>query len=241
MVFSDVANGAGLVQDVHWLCGTDSVSYPTADIARNMNRHYNKAVIDVLKTEGRLQFDDSTNLNSLPEYTFTLVNGQKQYSLPTNLLKMWGIEVTDSAGNITRLTEIDIQDPLMARTISDFEETAGVPRFYDIRGENVFLYPAPATAQVTLIAGGKMYFAREVDPFTAADTTQEPAIPEPFQRILSLGTSYDWQMVNDTKQKADGTLGQYEQLRAELRAFSASRNKDTETRLRPLHNQHDYI
>lgn len=128
-------SSAGIVDDVHFLCQTDSIAYPVADITRNANRHYNKAVIDIIKVEGRLQFDDSANLGNLPEYTFDLVNGQAQYSLPTNLLKLWALEIVDANSNYIRLEEKDIQDPEFKRTITDFKETDSVPRFYEIRGE----------------------------------------------------------------------------------------------------------
>ena len=233
-------SSAGLVDDVHFICQTDSTAYPAVDMIRNINRHYNKAVIDIIKSEGRMQFDDSTNLNSLPEYTFTLVNAQTQYSLPTNLLKLWALEITTSSGDLLRLQEIDINDPAMARSVSDFEETDGVPKYYEIRGENVFLYPAPATGQVTMTNGGKMYFAREVDPFTTADTTQEPGFAEPFHRILSIGAAIDWLMVNDTS-KVDRWTGQYEQLRAEMREFYSTRNEEVKIRLVTQHNPSDYI
>lgn len=229
-------SSAGLLDDIDWICGTDSVSYPTADKVRNLNRHYYKAVIDIIKSQGRLQFDDS-NYNTLPEYTFTLVNGQKQYSLPTNLLKLWGIEVTDASGNIIRLKESDINDPQYKRTIGDYEDTSGIPREYELRGENAFLQPAPATSQMTLTDGGKMYFSREIDLFTTADTTQEPGFAEPFHRILSLGAAYDWLAINDTQQKAQSILAQYEQLRAELREFYSTRNEEVPARLIPAHDQ----
>lgn len=230
----------GIVDDIDFLCGTDSTSYPTADKTRNVNRHYNKAVIDIIKTEGRLQWDDA-NQTTLPEYTFDLVTTQQDYSLPTNLLKLWALEIQDASGNWIRLKELDLTDPALQRTITDFKETDGTPTHYDVRGDSVFLYPAPVTGSVTLTGGGKMYFSREVDAFTAADTTQEPGFAEPFHRILSLGAAYDWLIVNDTPDKADRILGQYEQLRAELRGFFSTRNKDKSVRLTPAHNQSDYI
>lgn len=233
-------SSAGLVDDTHFICQTDATAYPLADIVRNMNRHYYKAVVDIIKIEGRMQWDDSANLNSLPEYTFTLVDGQQQYALPTNLLKLWAVEVTDSTGDAHRLQEIDINDPAMADSIADFEDTEGVPRFYEIRGENIFLYPAPNTADMTMTDGGKMYFSREVDAFTAADTTQEPGFAEPFHRILSIGAAVDWLMVNDTS-KVDRWRGEYEQLRSELREFYSTRNKEVKARLTPFHRQSDYV
>lgn len=240
MKFSDAANSAGLVEDIDFICETDSTSYSTAHKARNINRHYQKAVIDIIKTDGRMQFDDS-NHTTLPEYTFDLVSGQADYSLPTNLLKLWAIEIKDADGNWIRLKEVDINDPEFKRSITDFEENDGTPWGYEIRGDSAFLKPAPLTGSVTTTAGGKMFFSRDVDAFTAADTDQEPGFAEPFHRILSLGAAYDWLAINSTQTKADRVLQQYEQLRMELREFYSSRNKEVIPTLRPLHSISEYL
>ena len=234
-------SSAGILDDINFICGTDTTSYPTADKVRNINRHYYKAVIDIIKTEGRLQWDDS-NLGSVPEYPVNLVDGQKNYTLPTNLLKLWALEVKDSAGNSHRIKEIDLSDPIMARTIADLENVSGVPKYYDVRGNYVYLYPAPSSSAMTLTSGGNMLFSREVDAFTTSDTTQEPGFAEPFHRLLSLGAAYDWLVINDTNAKADRVLQQYEQLRAELRQFYSSRTKDNDPAVaRPMHNQLGYV
>lgn len=238
MVFSDTSTKTGLCEDADFICGTDSVSYPLVDKARNANRHYYKAVVDILKASGRFQFDDS-NHTTLPTYTFDLVNAQEDYSLPTNLLELWAIEVKDAAGNWTRLTETDLTERV--RTITDFSNTPGVPREYDVMGDSAYLYPAPATASVTTTAGGKMYFAREVDHFTSADTTQEPGIAEPFHRLISLGMAYDWLIVNDTTGKSDRILQTYEQIRSEMREFYGNKNRDTHTSIKLAHRTANYV
>lgn len=234
-----LTGATGLVEDTHFICQTDATAYPLADMVRNMNRHLYKAVIDIIKTEGRMQWDDS-NHTTLPEYTFTLVTTQQDYSLPTNLLKLWAVEIQDADSNWIRLKEIDLQDPALDRSITDFEETDGTPKYYEVRGDSVFLFPAPKTGSVTLTNGGKMYFSREVDIFTTADTTQEPGFAEPFHRILSIGAAIDWLMVNDTA-KVDRWRGEYEQLRAELREFYSTRNKEVKPRLNPFHRLYDYL
>lgn len=233
-------DGTGAVDDIHFICETDSTSYPLADMVRNYNRHYYKAVIDAVKAEGRVIFDD-TNLTTIPQKTFTWVAGQKQYSFPTDLLKLAAIEVTDAAGNTTRLQEIDLSDPEFARTITDFEKVSGVPKYYDPRGDSFYVYPAPSATEVTLSDGGTIYYSREIDLITTADTTQEPTLPEPFHRIPNIGAALDWLLVNSTVDKYNRWLSQYEQLRQEMREFYSSRNKEVRPNLSPRHNQYDYL
>ena len=170
-----------------------------------------------------------------------MVDGQSQYSYPDDFLKLEAIEIKDNAGNWIRLQEVDQNDPEMLRTISDFQETSGVPRFYDPRGDGIHLNPAPATGSVTLTNGGKLHYTREIDPFTSADTTQQPGFAENFHRILSLGMSYDWLIVNGPQDKAMSALQQYEQLRKQLREFYASQNQDSRTSFRPALSTRNYV
>lgn len=227
-----------LEADIDFWCGTDTVSYPLTDKARNMNRHYYLAILDILKTSDRFQFDDR-NHTTLPISTFSLVASQKDYSLPTNLLKLHAIEVKNAAGDWVRLQEMDALYDL-GGSISDFEETDGMPKYYDIQGDSVFLYPAPSAADTTLSSGGKMYFSRDVDAFTSSDTSQKPGIPTPFHRILSLGASYDWLIVNGPTDKADRCLRDQATLRQELVKFYSDRNKEARTKITTAHRQEDY-
>jgi hypothetical protein len=237
MVFSDTSGDSGLVQDIDFICGTDSTSYPLKDKARNINRHYYVAVADIMKASGRFQFEDP-NITTLPDPTFDLVSGQAQYSLPTDFLKLDGIEIQDNGGNWIKLQEVDPAE--FGSTITDFEETDGTPKYYDVKGDSFTLYPAPATGSVTLTGGGKLHVQRTVDEFTSDDDTQEPGFAEPFHRILSLGASYDWLLINSTQEVADRWKAAYEALRVELRKFYSDENRDTTNRFRPAHRTAQY-
>ena len=238
MVFSDTSGKQGLLEDIDFICGTDSTGYATADKVRNCNRHYYVAVSDILKATGRVQFDD-LNLTTIPAQVFTLVAGQSQYTLPTDLLQVSAIEIQDNGGNWIRLKEYDKQDN--EKTITDYQKTDGVPREYDIIGDQIYLKPAPATGSVTLVGGGKVHYTREVDVFTVNDTTQEPGFAEPFHRIISLGAACDWLIVNATREKHDMIYAQYLSLRAELRNFYGVKNQDIRVGFRPRHNTREYL
>lgn len=230
--FSDSAGKTGLVEDVDFLCGTDSTSYPTADKTRNINRHYYETVVQILKSAGRLQFDD-INQTTLPVSTFTLVTTQADYALPTDWLQVQAIEIKDAAGNWQRLQPIDINDPDLTTTITDYLKTNGMPRYYDLKGNSMILYPAPLTGSVTLSSGGKIHYAREVDAFLSSDTTQEPGFSEPFHRLLSLGAAHDYLLVNGPTEKADRVLGEYTRLRSQIPGFFTSKSDDERTAIRP--------
>lgn len=227
--FSDAAGKTGLVEDVDFLCGTDSTSYPIADKTRNINRHYYKAVIDIFRSSSKFQWDDS-NLASLPKVDVTMTNNTPEVALPA-LLKINKVEIKDAAGNYTVLKMVSLDE--FNSSISTYSGTAGFPKMCAVVGSYIYLFPQPSSTVVTLASGLRLWIDREFDAFTTADTTQEPGIAEPFHRLLSLGAAYDWIVVNDTQEKAQGVLGQYEQLRSELRQFYGDVVRPTKISIQP--------
>lgn len=238
MQFSDITNKTGLVEDIDFICATDSTSFPLADKARLMNRYVYKAVTKIISVNKTWNYVD-TNTGKLAWSFADLVAGQPDYSLPTNLLKLEGVSVLDSAGNWVVLKPRD--KSRMPSDPVEYLETDGLPKEYDISGNSVLLYPAPAAADVTITQGLKVFLSKEIDAFTAADTTQEPGFPEAFHRICSWGPSYEWLLLNGDQNKAAVAKTEVEQLLMELGQFYSDRNVEEKTRIRPAHNQRNYI
>lgn len=230
MEFNESSNFSGIVQDVDFICGTDATSFPLKDKARIGNKWMYKAVTDLIAIRGRFEFDDP-NLTTLPITYKDLVAGQRDYDLPEDLLILLAVEVIDNNGNYTRLKELDLSD--LKNTITDYEDTDGMPTHYDVSGDSVHLYPAPAEADVTLTNGLRVYHVRKIDELANDDTTQEPCIPVPFHPIVSLGISYEWLLVNGTQDKVDRVRNEIEQTRKEMRKFEVDKNRDKKTNIRP--------
>jgi hypothetical protein len=228
MVYSDSSGKLGIVQDIDFICGTDDTSYPVAQKTRNVNAWYQKVSMDILKSSGAWQFDDS-NFTDLPVSTTTLVNGQADYSVPTTAFAIKMVEVLNNSGDYIRLTQIDYDD--VTGAMSELEETDGVPKYYDLVGNSIILYPAPATGSVTMALGLKVYYDRELDAFTAADTTQEPGFAEPFHRLLSMGASYDFLLSTENYNKIKSLRDEIEQLRKEMKDYYGGRNKERKMRI----------
>lgn len=229
MQFSDSSTKTGLVEDVRFLTSTDSNSFATADITRSINRYYYKAVMAAWESQDAWDFDDA-NQTGFAIATTDLVNAQQDYALPSTALKIRRVEAKDSAGNWVKLEPISLEEIPVAS--DEFMETNAMPRFYRLERNSVMLYPKPATASVTTTNGLKIHFLREVDEFTASDTTQEPGIAEPFHRILSLGAAYDF-CVTREKPQAQTLKAELEQLIMELRKFVSSRYLDHTPRIKP--------
>lgn len=238
MQFSDTTNLTGVVEDTHFLTQSNSTSYALKDIARNATRWAYKAIVRRIKANKRWEYDDSVNLGNHPIATATLVAGQQDYLLPTDLLKLSRIEVKDDSGDYRVLTPIDKTD--ITTGLTEFYETDGLPNFYDIIGSSIFLYPAPAAADVTTSEGLKIVYAREIDAFASTDTTQEPGLPEPFHRICSLGASYDYLLARGDK-NVQSFRAELETLIEEYAEFDADKDESVKTRFRPAHNVRSYL
>lgn len=235
MQFNESSNNTGIVQDVNFICGTDSTSFPVADIARLSNRWYYKAVTDIFMADHRWIYDDSNQTN-LPIVTTTLVDGQQDYTLPTGHLQIHAVEVLDNGGNWHRLTQKTVQE--QTSTVTDYQTSDGLPREYYFIGNSIFLEPAPASGNVTTTNGLKFIITREIDAFTAADTTQEPGFDEPFHRIIPLGVSYEWLLINGDQKKADRIRSELEQMRTELKNYYRAKNRDVKTRFQSSHERY---
>lgn len=228
-----------IISDIDHICDTDSTSYSIADKTRNANRWAYKAMVRQIQANHRWQIDDS-NLTTLPQLTRDLVAGQAVYELPAGFLRLERVEVMDSQGDYKRLYPKDQAD--ISGAYTEFEETDGLPRYYDVTGNSIILMPAPAAADVTTIAGLRVHILREIDIFTTSDTTQESGtIPEPFQRIVSFGASYDYLLARGDYEKSDRIRNELNEMLKDLGDMTAHMNSDEHIRIRPAHSTRSYM
>lgn len=239
MQFSDTTNSNGLLQDVNFLVGTDATSYPNADKARCINQWYYKVIAWILESDTNWEWDD-TNYSNLPRATATLVNAQQDYALPqaaasgsndTTFLQLLRVEVLD-VGSIWHKLE-PISDLEIDQALGEFAKTNGLPRWYRVWANSIFLYPAPDNGvSVTLSGGLRVYFQRTMDEFTATDTTQLPGFAANFHRILSLGAAYDYSIAKGLPQ-ANALRNEIEVFKKELQTFYGQKNREQRVRIRP--------
>lgn len=226
-----------IVSDIDFFCETDSTSYPLEDKIRGINQWVYKGVIWQIQSNKKWKFEDLSN-GSFPTVLDTLVADQKQYTLPTGLLTLEAVEVKDAAGNWIRLKIFDRSD--LKQSITDFEETSGVPQYYDPVGPYVNIYPAPKSSDMTLVNGIKYHLSRDFDIFTSTDTSPTPPLASPFHRLASLGPSYDFLMINGPEERATRVRAEISVIEKELKTFYADRAEDRVTKFKPSHRTREY-
>ena len=180
-----MANIADINAECRLLCDADTTSYPAAALLRRINESYERRVGQIIGADGLWQFDDS-NYTDRSIATTTLVAAQRDYSFNSTQLEIEKVEVKDSGGNWQSLSPIDKSQ--YGEPLEELYKNDGLPEKYDKEGNSILLYPAAATASVTLVAGLKIYFKRSADLFTAAQVTtgtKTPGFASFFHMILA--------------------------------------------------------
>jgi len=209
---------------------TDTTTFPVAPFIRSANTWTRKTIFEIWKNSAGWEFDDS-NHTDLPIATTTLVNGQQDYSLPTEALDILRVEVLDSSGDYQLMKLIDKSE--VGESLSEYYETAGMPFQYDLLGNSIFLYPKPSTSQVTAAKGLKLYLSRDIDEFTITDTSQQPGFVNSFHEIIAFGSAYDFAIANGIQNKITILRREIDRINLGIEDYYSQRPKGSKKRIMP--------
>lgn len=195
-------------------------------------------VTDIIRFNSNWEWDD-TNKTDYPIGTTTLVASQRDYSLPTNFLKLLRVEVKDSAGNYQVVHQFDEQQVPVG--LSEFNKTDGLPLYYREIGNSIELYPAASATSTTLTAGLKVYYTRTQTEFTNADASVSPGFAPQFHRVLSLMSAFDYA---STKMTSNPNLitslkTRIDKMREDIKEYYSSRNREVKPSIRRKQRNYD--
>ena len=227
MQFSDVTNNQGILQDIDFLAGTTSASYPTKDKTRNINIAYHDVTRLIWECADDWNYDDA-NATDLPKVLRTLGQASASYQIPTTAQKIERIEIQDANNNWIKLEPIDYSDINVA--LDEYRGTASQPTHYDLVGNYITLYPAPSSAYVTLSSGMALRVARNVTEFATTATTEVPGFATQFHRLLSIGASLDFEKDASSRNLL---LQMQDRLQKGLRKMYSSREVEKRVELKP--------
>ena len=220
-------NVATLFEDIDFLCGSTSGTYPITSKVRNMNVAYQDVARVIWEADGAWQYDD-INATGLPIATTDMVHDQQDYSVPTTCQRIESVIIKDSEGNWKKLMPLDIHDTSVA--LPEYLSTPDLPLYYDLIGSSIMLYPSPNSASVTLVSGLRIYMNRDVSELTTGGTGTTPGFATPFHRILSLSAAIDFEQ--DSKQR-EFLAFQKQRLEKGLTLFYSKRGSEFKTRIAP--------
>ncbi len=236
MVLSSTTTRSGLIQDCETLTGLGdkAISGNTtrqAEFIRLLNVRYRMADTEIWKASNEWGWDD-TNQTDLPVATTTLVDSQHDYSIPSTARKVERVEVQDINGNWSLVYPID-KTQFSEEAMSEFEETNGLPTYYDMVGNSIYLYPAPDETVSSTTSSLRLYASRDIVAFstTVNATTMaiSPGIDNHFHRYLSAGASYDWCLTKGL-QKTPLLKQMVDEYAKDIKEFYGTRHTDFGTK-----------
>ena len=219
-----------LKTDCLFMSNATLIQYPDADLLRNLNIAYDDVVLSIWRVVADWQFDDSAT--TLPIATAALVAGQDNYALPTEARQIERIEVKDQAGNYIRLQSIDQAN--IQGSLEQFKGEDGVPRFYDLVGRTIMLYPASSYAADE---GLLVMMSRAVTPLVNA--TDEPAVDRELHPLITLKAALRWCIAKGKSSKRNELEREIVRLEDKLKSLYSSRNKDYDVKIKPLRQDYN--
>lgn len=255
MRWSQTTTKDGIVQSITFLTGIDTNAIDTKERARLSTKWYEKLALMAWKLDQDWQFDDGnisagqtdnswtydSTFTGLPRATRNLTDDVRIYQLPTNAFAIERVEVKKADGNfyvVDPIQESDIPRYNVPETgaaqfaVSEFYKTKGMPRFYNLIGTNIELYPGPDATVVTTTAGLKIYVSRQVRRFVSTDSSIEPSLPEQFHELIAVGSAFDIAIAKNL-QNAVALKKQLDEGMLELQDYYSKRNRFNKKIIRP--------
>jgi len=149
-----------------------------------LNRNYHDLVREILTSMGEWDFGGEIA-------TASLVADQREYTWPTDILKIKRVEVTYDGTNWYKAGPIDTKEDdetlSLDADVNNRYQTND-PK-YDAFDQSFFLFPVPT---VNSSNGIKIWYIKDVTDLSA--DADEPVIAEPFQHLIAVGAAYDFAM-----------------------------------------------
>lgn len=236
MEFSDTTNKDGIIQQLEHKTnlgdtGISGNSTLLKQFTASINNAYSRVASLIIQADERMRWDDP-NHGDAPTKPFTLVSGQKNYSIfeaaPTALvdwLEVDRVDILDANGDGIHLTRKDEGE--IDEAVSEFESVAGTPKTFRIRGSEIFLDPAPNYASAS---GGTIYFNRAPSYYASDATTKRPGFSTLFHELLVLWPLYWWALTKD-QTYAVGVRNEIIIMEDALEKFYSRRDKTSPPRM----------
>lgn len=236
------------------MTGLDTNAVNTKERARLVTKWYERLALLAWKADPDWQFDDfniaaaqsdnswtyDSTFVGLPRATRDMVDDTRLYRLPTNAFAIERVEVKRADGNFyvvdpireSDIPRFDAPEGAANFAISEFYKTKSIPRYYNLIGGNIELFPAPSSTDTTLTAGLKIYVSRQVRRFISTDSSTEPSLPEQFHELLAMGASFDIALAKGLE-NAKGLKAQIDEGIMEMQDYYTKRTRYNKRSIRP--------
>lgn len=171
--------------------GDKDEAYEDSDILASANAAMDRITNLIRAAQGRWQWDDSNDSDFA--IAFTDLEAEKaDYDQDPTHYRVERYEVKGQDGNWRKLVPIDQAD-IFNQSLTDFLKTSGTPKYYDLVGNSIFLYPKASYDQEDSF---KVYYNRGPSYFASNDTTKKPGFNDLFHKLVPLWAAYDYAFIN---------------------------------------------
>lgn len=181
MVFSNITDGSGLIQECERISGLGPAGITghtprLKDFTTRINGAIDRFYALIFRYDSNWNYDDR-NQTDLPIATTNLVSAQADYQFADELLVVSQVFAKDSSGAWHELyAQDDRENPKSFLTA-----TTGLPTQYDLVGNSIILTPTP---NYNSTSGLKVSFKRNGNKFTYTDGSTPLGIPSLFHMYI---------------------------------------------------------
>lgn len=216
---SSITEKPSIIEDIDYILGTDTTSFPFAEKLRLINKWYLKVGMWIWDVDTSWKFDSSLNTTTLTRKLATIVANQLDYTIPTTALSIEKLEIKNKDGDYI---EIEYKDEF--DNIPENDE-AGFPTQWKLEGRSIMLNKKPTADYVTLANGLRIFLSQQVTKFTKSDAAVSPGFEEQFHELLSKGPAFDFCVANSMYDKANVLKSEINEMKKDLEEFYSNRNK----------------
>ena len=122
--------------------------------------------------------------------------------------------------------------------MDEFCKTAGMPKYYDVLGRSLLLYPSTKCINNNASNGIKLYFSRDIHEFQTTDTSASPGFIEDFHEMISVGAAIDFAQTVGDYNRSTILDSRMKSLKEDLVKYYGSNQRDLMPNIAPNYKQH---
>lgn len=210
---------ADTIEYIKDLTGQSNAS--TSKIVRAVNYAVDHYTYLALTSSGRWKWD-STNQTDVPRLTTTISSGVVE--LESDTITIQQAEILEN-GKYQILHPIDIRDN-QEQPISEENSGTGVPRYYDLSGRLLYVFPAPDTARTLRLTVGRAH-----PRFDPTDTSVSLGVPPIHEEYIALYAA-DRIMIGSSDSARTAIRNELTIKQEEIRDLFSKRDQDTGRRIK---------
>lgn len=202
---------------------TGQTNATDAKLVRMLNFGVDHYTYLAITSSGKWKFD-SANHDDLPRITTPVDSSDNKVSLPTPLIAIDKLEVTEG-GKYQVVQPIDRRDN-QHESLETVYAQDGLPRFYDYDSAYIYLYPTSDTSRTLRIS-----YSRAHPRFTTDNLTQSVGVVPVHEEYLALYAA-DRLMIGSNDPSRTQIRNELQVKQEEIRDLFSKRDQDTQRRLK---------